>query len=102
MDISIDKVSKNIAENVAQLRKKRLLSQAALANIASTTRASVSLLESGSANPTLEILFKIAMALKVSIDELISTPHAECFHIKAKDVPLDRRSKSHLEKIIAR
>lgn len=32
--------------------------------------------------------------LKISIDELISSPRADCKHIKASDVPIDRRSKN--------
>ena len=65
-----------------------------LATMAQSTRASVALIESGSANPTLEILLKISQALKISIDEMTSSPHVECIHIKAKDVPVDRRSKN--------
>lgn len=94
MVIGIDKVAKNIAENVITLRKKRGYSQSMLANMAGSTRASVALIESGSSNPTLEVLLKISQALKISIDELISPAHTECFHIKAADVPLDRRSKN--------
>ena len=94
MVTGIDKVSKNIAENVMTLRKKRGFSQSMLAKMAGSTRASVALIESGSSNPTLEVLLKISQALKISIDELISSPHVDCFHIKANDVPVDRRSKN--------
>lgn len=93
MVTQLDGFARNIAENVVTLRKKRGLSQAMLAKIAGSTRAAVALIESGSSNPTLEVLLKISQALKISIDELISSPHAECSHIKAKDVPVDRRSK---------
>jgi transcriptional regulator with XRE-family HTH domain len=93
MVIPLDKVAKNIAENVSNLRKKRGMTQSTLAKVAGGTRASVALIESGSANPTLDVLLKISQALKISIDELISPPHAECFHIKANDVPFDRRSR---------
>ncbi len=94
MVTTLDKISQNIATNVSSLRKKRGFSQEALAKVAGTTRASIALLESGSANPTLEILMKVSQALKISIDEMSSAPHAECLHIKAKDVPIDRRSKN--------
>lgn len=93
MDIGINKVAKNIAENVITLRKKRGLTQSMLASMAGSTRASVALIESGSSNPTLDVLLKISQALKISIDELTSAPFVECIHIKAKDVPVDRRSK---------
>jgi XRE family transcriptional regulator, regulator of sulfur utilization len=94
MAILKDKAGQNIAKNLNCLREKKGLSQASLAKISGTTRASIALLESGSSNPTLDVLLKISHGLKVSIDELISAPKAECKHIKAADVPLDRRSKN--------
>ncbi len=94
MAILKDKAGQNIAKNLASLREKKGLSQASLAKISGTTRASIALLESGSANPTLDILLKISQGLRISIDEFISSPRAECKHIKASDVPIDRRSRN--------
>jgi len=91
---AIDRVAKNIAENLITLRKKRGLTQGMLAKLAGGTRGAVALIESGSSNPTLEVLLKISQALKISIDELISTPHVECQHIRAQDVPRERRSRN--------
>lgn len=93
MDILRDKVGKNIAGNLVALRSKRGISQAVLAKLVGTTRASIALLESGSANPTLEVLLKISNGLKVSIDELISSPRAECQLVRAADVKVDSRSR---------
>ncbi len=93
MAILRDKAGQNIAKNLVALRVRKGLSQSTLAKISGSTRASIALLESGSGNPTLEILLKISQGLKISIDELISSPKAECKHIKAADVPIDRRSK---------
>lgn len=94
MDLSLTDTGRNIARNLSNLRKNRGLSQLQVANLAGITRASVALLESGSANPTLEILLKVCRALRVSLDEFISPPRAECRLIKAVDVPVDRRSKN--------
>ncbi|MEK6773509.1 MAG: XRE family transcriptional regulator [Bdellovibrionota bacterium] len=94
MAILKDKAGQNIAKNLAALRDRKGLSQVSLAKISGTTRASIALLESGSANPTLDILLKISQGLRISIDELISSPRAECKHIKASDVPLDRKSRN--------
>jgi XRE family transcriptional regulator, regulator of sulfur utilization len=94
MVIGIDKVARNIAENLVSLRKKRGLTQNTLAKIAGGTRASIALIESGSSNPTLDVLLKISQALGISIDELISAPRVYCHHIKANQVPIDRRSKN--------
>ena len=93
MAISMHKVADNLAQNVISLRKKRRLTQSALAQLAGATRASIALIESGSSNPTLEVLLKLSQALHVSVDELTNAPQAECKHIKAVDIPLDKRSK---------
>ncbi len=90
----LDKASSNLAQNIINLRAKRRLTQESLAKLAGATRAAVALIESGEANPTLETLLKLSSALQVSLDELTSSPQAECKHIKAKDIPLDRRSKN--------
>jgi transcriptional regulator with XRE-family HTH domain len=89
-----DKAGQNIAKNLIALRERKGISQTSLAKVSGTTRASIALMESGSGNPTLEILLKISQALKISIDELISSPRVECKHVKAADVPFDRRSKN--------
>lgn len=94
MAILRDKAGQNLAKNLIALRERKGISQSTLAKLSGTTRASIALLESGSSNPTLEILLKISQGLKISIDELISSPRAECKHIKAADVPVDRRSKN--------
>lgn len=64
-----------------------------LARLTGLTRASIALFESGSSNPGLDSLLKLSQGLQVSIDELISAPHAECLHIKAQDVPLSKKNK---------
>ncbi len=94
MAILRDKPGQNIAKNIIGLRQRKGLSQNSLAKVSGTTRASIALLESGSGNPTLEILLKLSQALSISIDELISSPKAECKLIRSKDVPVDRKSKN--------
>lgn len=93
MAILLNKAAKNIASNLSGIRRAKGLSQLKLAKISGITRASIALLESGSSNPSLEILLKLSQALQVSLDELISSPKAECRLVKAQDVPMDRRSK---------
>ncbi len=94
MAIAMNKVAANLAQNITNLRSKRKLTQEALAKLAGATRASVALIESGTSNPTLEVLLKLSQALQVSIDELTGSPLAECQHIKAADIPQDRRSRN--------
>lgn len=90
----MNKISKNLAQNITALRRKRGLTQESLAKRAKATRASIALIESGKSNPTLEILSKISQALEIAIDELIVPPTAECLHIVASEIPLDRRSRN--------
>jgi transcriptional regulator with XRE-family HTH domain len=96
MVTSINKIAKNLAENITQLRKKKNMTQSQLADLSGATRASIALIESGSSNPTLEVLLKLSQALQVSLDELMTPARAECLFIAADDVPTDRRTKKGL------
>ena len=96
----MDKAIKNIAQNIKELRKKRNLTQSTLAKRAGVTRSSITLIESGSSNPTLEILLKISKTLHVSIDELISSPYVKCRHIKAIDIPYTSKGGILVKKLL--
>ncbi len=67
-----------LAKNIKQLREARGLTQQQLAKLAGVPRATWAHLESGAANPTLGVLHRAAIALQVSIEELISAPRAAC------------------------
>ena len=79
-----DALARNLGANLKQLRDQRGLTQQALARLAELPRATWQNLESGSANPTLSILHKVALALQVSVEELISAPRAT-----ARKIPRD-------------
>lgn len=89
----LNEISKNLAQNVTTLRKKRSLTQARLAELSGATRASIALIESGTSNPTMEVLIKLSRALQVSLDELMSSPRADCSLIPADKVPMGRPKK---------
>jgi transcriptional regulator with XRE-family HTH domain len=65
-----------LSRNIKQLREARGLTQQQMAKLASVPRATWANLESEAANPTLAILHRVASALQVSIEELISAPRA--------------------------
>lgn len=88
-----DTAARNLAGNLLQLRQKKGFSQKQLANLVGVTRASIALIESGSSNPSLEVLLKLSSGLKISLDELIAAPRAECRLMRAADLPVDRRSR---------
>lgn len=68
----------HLAQNIRQLRDQRKLSQQKLADLSGIPRATWANLESGSANPTLAVLTRVAATLRVSIEELLSPPRALC------------------------
>src|SRR5262245_12426442 len=67
-----------LGRNVRQLREARGLTQAQSAKLAEIPRATWANMESGAANPTLAVLHRVASALQVSIEELITSPRAAC------------------------
>ena len=68
--------SDHLSANVRQLRDARGLTQQQMAKISGLPRATWANLESGSANPTLAVLQRVAAALQVSIEELVAPPRA--------------------------
>lgn len=76
-------VADRLAANIKQLRTTRGLTQQQMSKLSGLPRATWANLESGAANPTLAVLHRVALALQVSIEELISPPRtAVRFHRK--------------------
>lgn len=69
-----DDLAARLAANVRALRAGRGLTQQQLAKLSGLPRATWANLESGAANPTLAVLHKVAVALQVSLEELIAAP----------------------------
>jgi len=65
-----------LAANLKQLREARGLTQDQMARLAGIPRATWGHLESGAANPTLQVLHKAALALQVPLEELTAAPRA--------------------------
>ncbi len=68
--------AEHLSDNVKQLRDTRRLTQARAAKLAGIPRATWANLESGAANPTLAVLHRVAVALQVTLEELIAAPRA--------------------------
>jgi transcriptional regulator with XRE-family HTH domain len=68
--------AKNLSENIKRLRSARGMTQSVLAKNASIPRATLAFIETGTANPTMNVLTKISSALQASLDELLSPPRA--------------------------
>ncbi len=71
-----DKTASHLARNLASLRHTRSLTQDGLAKAATLPRSTIANLESGTGNPSLAVLVKVAGALGVPIDELLASPRA--------------------------
>jgi len=83
--------SSTLAENLAQLRDARGLTQAALAKTAGVPRSTLAHLETGAGNPALSTLSALASALRVTIEELLTPARADCVLIRSKDLPRQER-----------
>jgi transcriptional regulator with XRE-family HTH domain len=67
-----------LGRNVRQLRESARAHAGAGAKLAEIRAATWANMESGAANPTLTVLHRVAGALQVSIEELITSPRAAC------------------------
>ena len=71
-----DELPVRLARNIRHLREVRGQTQGQMARLALIPRATWGHLETGSANPTLAVLDKVASALQVPIEELTAPPRA--------------------------
>ena len=95
-----DELKGRLGKNVRHLREARGLTQAQVAKLADVPRATWANLESGDANPTLQILHRVATALSVSIEELISEPKAGCQLYPKGSLPTRTPGQAVLRKLL--
>jgi transcriptional regulator with XRE-family HTH domain len=69
-------VATHLARNLIALRHLRSLTQDAVAKAAAVPRSTIANLESGTGNPSLTVLIKVANSLGVPVDELLASPRA--------------------------
>ena len=69
-----DVLSGRLGTNIRELRERRGLSQHKMAQLAGIPRPTWGNLESGTANPTLAVLTRVAGALQVRLEELLAPP----------------------------
>ena len=90
----------HVAENLRQLRRARGFTQHALAKGAGVPRPTLASIEGGGGNPTLSVLVKLAAALRVSIEELVSPPRAEARQWKEKELPTTTRGGGEVRRLV--
>jgi len=74
---SVDEATINVARQIRVLRKRRNLSQRALAEASGLSRNTLSLLERGQTSPTVSTLKRLAIALGVDINAFFNTSDDE-------------------------
>lgn len=89
-----------LGENVRQLREARGRTQQQMARLAGVPRPTWATLETGSANPTLGVLVKVAAALQVSIEELIGPPRTAARHFPAGAWPESKRQGARIRPLV--
>src|SRR5579883_2461442 len=89
-----------LAHTIRQLRDARGLTQTQMAQLSGLPRATWAHLESGAANPTLAVLHKVALALQVSIEELIATPRAAVKFYPRDELTVRQRGTAIVRKLL--
>ncbi|MCW5890886.1 MAG: helix-turn-helix transcriptional regulator [bacterium] len=90
----------HLAANLRRLRDGRGLSQQQMARLAGIPRPTWASLEAGAANPTLQVLVRVAAALQVSVEELIGPPRTACRLFPAAEARLRRRGGAVLRDLV--
>lgn len=90
----------HLTDNVRRLREVRGLSQAQISRLAGIPRATWTHLESGAANPTLSVLIKVANALQVRLEELLSPARSPVQHTAAAALPVRKRGEVSVRRIL--
>lgn len=100
MDPAPTNLATNLATNLRLLRTARGLTQSQISAQAGLPRATWAHLETGSANPTLSVLSRAAMALRVSLEELLGGPrHAGRFY-PAGSLPLRTPGRAKIRRLL--
>ena len=95
-----DQIAVNLGNNIRHLREARRLSQEQIAQIAGIPRPTWSNLESGSSNPTLSVLMRVANALQVPLEELIGPERQGVKLYRSDSLPSRQRGKVRVRSLL--
>ncbi len=95
-----DELAGRLARNVKQLRQARGLTQVQMAKLSGLPRATWSNLESGAANPTLAVLHRVALALQVSLEEIVAAPRSGVKHYPKGALPTRTRGETQISSLL--
>jgi transcriptional regulator with XRE-family HTH domain len=87
----LDDERTRLAHNLKELREQRSLTQQELSDRSGVPRPTLAHLESGQGNPTLTILIKVAAALGIGIEVLVSAAKPKVRIVACADIPSEER-----------
>ncbi|MGE0706763.1 MAG: helix-turn-helix domain-containing protein [Planctomycetota bacterium] len=93
MDEELARLSEHLANNLRFVRQKRGITQGQLAKLCEVPRSTIANLETGASNPTLSVLTRLARALHLSLEEMLSPPKVRCQLFPASSIPVQRRAR---------
>jgi transcriptional regulator with XRE-family HTH domain len=96
-EVGAAQLGRRVAENLRQRRKGRGLSLDDLARASGVSRAALSQIETCKSNPTVGVLWKIAVGLGVPISELIGAPRSGAMVLRRHDAQLLRSADGKFE-----
>ena len=96
-DVGAAQLGRRVAENLRHRRKARGLSLDDLARASGVSRAALSQIETCKSNPTVGVLWKIAVGLAVPISELIGAPRSGAVVLRRHDAQLLRSADGKFE-----
>src|SRR6202453_4509957 len=96
-DVGAADLGRRVAENLRQRRKARGMTLDDLARSSGVSRAALSQIETCKSNPTVGVLWKIAVGLGVPIAELIGAPRSGVVVLRRGDSQLLRSADGKFE-----
>jgi transcriptional regulator with XRE-family HTH domain len=96
----MESLAGHLAANVRQLRAARGFTQQQMARLSGLPRATWANLESGSANPTMAVLHRVAGALQVTLEELLGAPRAVSRFHPRSTVPVRLRGQVSVRQLL--
>jgi transcriptional regulator with XRE-family HTH domain len=95
-----DELSTHLGSNIRALRLARRMTQEQMAKLSKLPRATWANLESGASNPTLSVLHRAALALQVSLEELVARPRSGARHYPRGSLPSRRRGNVDVSSLL--